>query len=73
MFEFTRFRPGRSHDLRIVVGVVSVLYVTALAVFLVVGPFVVSDAFGFPLGTAVEGVVGIVGVGYAFVGALLLR
>ena len=73
MFEFTRFRPGTGHDLRVVVGVASVVYVTALAVFLVVGPFLVSGAFGLPLGAAFETVVGIVGLGYVIAGALLLR
>jgi hypothetical protein len=73
MFEFARFRLDAPHDLRVVVGVASLLYVTALAVFLVVGPFLVSGAFGLPLGAAFETVVGIVGVGYAIAGALLLR
>ena len=73
MFEFTHFRPDAGPDLRVVVGVATVVYVTALAVFLVVGPFLVSGAFGLPLGAAFETVVGIVGVGYAIAGALLLR
>lgn len=73
MFEFARFRSGMAHDMRVVVGVASVVYVTALAVFLFVGPFLVSSAYDLALGTAFEAVVGIVGAGYAVAGALLLR
>jgi len=59
--------------MRVVVGVLSAVYVVALAVFLPVGPFLLSGAFDVSLGTAFETVVGVVGIGYAALGTLLLR
>lgn len=73
MFESMRVSHGLSPDGRVVVGIVSVLYVTALTVFLVAGPFLLSGLGELSLGAAFEMVIGIVGVGYALAGALLLR
>ncbi|MFB6295780.1 MAG: hypothetical protein ABEH66_02945 [Halobacteriales archaeon] len=73
MFEAVHLGPAQGRDMRVVVGVLSAAYVLGLAVFLPVGPFLLSSAFDVSLGAAFEAVVGVVGLGYAIGGTLLLR
>jgi len=73
MFESVRLGPATGRDTRVLVGVMSAACVVGLAVFLPVGPFLLSGAFDMSLGVAFEAVVGVVGIGYAIVGVLLMR